>query len=241
MGIVDLEGRVAVITGATGGLGRVVARTFAEAGANLALLSTDQAKLDVLVGELHLPAGRVLAFAADLRDPEAAQAAARVVSERFGHSHILLHLVGGWVGGHALTEMEPRDLQAMLGQHVWSTFAAIQAFVPQLQASGWGRVIVVSSPAATRPRAKAGAYAAAKAAEEALMLTLAEEVGPHGVTANIVQVSAIDIEHQREQAPSPANRHWTTPEEIASAILYLCLEAGGAVNGARLTLTRGAV
>jgi NAD(P)-dependent dehydrogenase (short-subunit alcohol dehydrogenase family) len=124
----------------------------------------------------------------------------------------------------------------MLDQHVWTTWYLLQAFVPHLAASGRGRVIVVSTPMASRPAAKTGAYAAAKAAEEALILTLAQETKDQGVTANILQVRAIDIEHKREKEPSPANAAWATPEEIAAAMLYLCSDEAGVVNGARLPL-----
>jgi NAD(P)-dependent dehydrogenase (short-subunit alcohol dehydrogenase family) len=237
--MMSLEGRVAVITGATGGLGRVAARAFSAAGANLALLSSDQAKLDALLRDLGAPGDRVLVHAANLSEAAGAQSAASALRERFGRADILLHLVGGWTGGKELTATDPSDLKSMLDQHVWSTFYVLQAFVPLLQASGNGRVIVVSSPAAVRPRAKGVAYAAAKAAEEAMIRTLAEESGESGLTATINQVNAIDTEHQREHAPSAANASWATPEEIAAAMLYLCSEAGGAVNGQRLPLTRG--
>lgn len=231
-----LHGRVIVVTGATGGLGRVVAQRFAEAGASLALLSSDAQKLDALMEGLALSPERHFTHAADLRDSQAVQAAATAVKEQFGAVHGLIHLVGGWLGGKTLVDTQAEDLENMLGQHVWSTFHLIQAFVPHLAASGWGRVMVVSSPVATQPTAKGGAYAVAKAAEEALLLTLAEEVRAQGVTANILQVKVIDTAHQREREPSSKNASWTTPEEIASAMLYLCSAEAGMVNGVRLPL-----
>jgi len=232
----DLEDRVVVVTGATGGLGRVVTRTLGERGARLALVGSDQARLDALVGELGLPAERVQARAADLRHAEAADGTAAAVMERFGRVDVLLHLVGGWTGGKELGDTPTDDLVAMLDQHVWTTFHLLRAFVPHLAVGGWGRVIVVSSPVATRPPAKSGAYAAAKAAEEALVLTVAQEAKDRGVTANVLQVRTIDSDHRRDREPSPANASWTTPEEITAAILYLCSNAAGAVNGARLPL-----
>jgi len=234
-----LEGRVGVITGATGRLGRVVARAFGEQGARLALLSIDQAKLDSLVRDLNLPAGRALAHAADLRDPAAVQAAAQVVIGQFGRADILLHLVGGWTGGKELASAGADELKAMLDQHVWTTFHLLGAFIPHLAANRRGRVVVVSSPVATRPPAKMGVYAAAKAAEEALVLALAQEAKDKGVTANILHVRTIDVEHKREKEPSPSNAAWTTPEEIAAAMLYLCSDEAAPVNGARLPLVGG--
>jgi NAD(P)-dependent dehydrogenase (short-subunit alcohol dehydrogenase family) len=76
----------------------------------------------------------------------------------------------------------------------------------------------------------------AKAAQEALILTLAQELKDSGVTANIVQVRVIDVDHQRDRAPTPQNSAWTTPEELAALILYLCSEGAGAINGARIPL-----
>ncbi len=231
-----MEGRVVVITGATGRLGRVVTRAFAERGATLAVLSSDQFRLDALGREIGLPAERWLAHAVDLRDPAAIHGATEAVINTFGRADILLHLVGGWVGGKELAATDASDLKSMLDQHVWTTFHVVQRFIPHLATSGRGRVIVVSSPAAARPPAKMGVYAAAKAAEEALILTLAQEAGATGVTANILQVRAIDVQHKRDTERTPANAMWTTPEEIAAAMLYLCSADAGMINGVRLSL-----
>ena len=233
----DLEGRVVVITGATGGLGHVVARAFAEQGSALAALSSSQAKLDALGQELGLPSERWLAHAADLRDSASARGAAESVLRAFGRADILLHLVGGWVGGKELAATDAGDLTSMLDQHVWTTFHVLQAFTPHLAASGRGRIVVVSSPVTSRPPAKSGVYAAAKAAEEALVLTLAQEARNKGVTANVLQVRAIDVQHTRDTEPSSSNASWTAPEEIAAAMLYLCSPEAGMVNGVRLPLT----
>lgn len=232
----NLEHRVAVITGATGGLGRVVARRLAEEGASLALISADSSHLAALGSELGLPAERWLAHTADLTSPAAAQAAAAAVLAKFKRVEILLHLVGGWVGGKTVAQTPAAEVAAMLQQHVWTTFHVAQAFVPHLLANGWGRIVAVSSPAAVRPRARGAAYAIGKAAQEALLLTLAQELAGSGVTANLIVVQAIDAQHRRERERTAETANWTTPEEIASAITYLCSEAAGVVNGARIPL-----
>ncbi|HEY3111041.1 MAG TPA: SDR family oxidoreductase [Chloroflexota bacterium] len=230
-----LEGRVVVVTGATGGLGRTAARAFAERGASLVVVGTNQARLAELVADLRLPVDRTLAHAADLRDEAAAGRLAQAVIDRFGRVDVLLQLVGGWVGGKELAETDSADLTAMLDQHVWTTWRLLQAFVPRLVAGRWGRVLVVSSPSAWQPAGKGGPYAAAKAAEEALLLTVAQETRGSGVTANVIQVRAIDEEHKRQPGSSAA-----TPEEIVAGILYLCSDEGGIVSGARVPLTAGA-
>ena len=232
----NLENRVAVITGATGGLGRVVARRLAAEGARLALVSSDSGRLEALGRELSLPEGRWLARAADLTSPAGAQAAAAAVLAKFGRVDILLHLVGGWTGGKTVSQVPVEQMASMLQQHLWTTFYVAQAFVPHLVANGWGRIMAVSSPAATRPAVKGAPYAAGKAAQEALLLTLAQELTGSGVTANLLVVRAIDVQHRRDSERTAETAAWTTPEEIASAIVYLCSDAAGVVNGARMPL-----
>lgn len=231
-----MENKVVVITGATGGLGRVVTRHLAEHGAQLALLGRTPERLTQLAHDLSLPQGRYLAHTVDLGEPGAAQAAAEAVMEKFGRADVLLHLVGGWTGGKTIVEVAVDEVSNMLQQHLWTTFYLAQAFIPHLVANQWGRVIVVSSPYALQPRAKGAAYAIGKAAQETLMMTLAQELKGSAVTANVLLVRAIDVEHQRDREPTSRNASWTTPEEITAAILYLCSDEARMVNGARIPL-----
>lgn len=216
-----------VITGATGALGQKTAKAFAEMGHNLALLDRDAEKLDSLVRGLNLPSERLLASVVDLLDGQAVRDSAEAVSAKFGDVHALIHLVGGWVGGKTLPEVSADDLTFMLNQHVWTTFHLFQAYSPKLAASGWGRVIAVSASTVPNPPGKTGPYTAAKAAQENLVLTLAAELKEHGVTANIIQVRAIDVENKGTG---------TTPDVIVAAIQYLFSEQAGKVSGARIPL-----
>lgn len=219
--------KVVIITGATGVLGNKTAQAFAARGHGLALLDKDQNKLDSLVRDLNLPNERLFSSIIDLRDGQAVQDAAEAVSAKFGHVHALIHLVGGWVGGKTLPESRDEDLNFMLGQHVWTTFHLFQAFSPKLADSQWGRVMIVSASTIPNPPGKSGAYTAAKAAQENLVLTLAAELKPSGVTANIIQVRAIDIENKGTG---------TTPDEIVAAMLYLFSNEAGKITGTRLPL-----
>jgi NAD(P)-dependent dehydrogenase (short-subunit alcohol dehydrogenase family) len=216
-----------VITGATGALGNKTAHAFAGRGHSLVLLDNDQTKLDALTRELHLPHERLFASVVDLRDGAALRATTKAVTVKFGGVHALIHLVGGWVGGKTLVEASAEDLDFMLAQHVWTTFHLFQSFAPQLIKSGWGRVIVVSASTVPKPPGKSGPYAAAKAAQENLVLTLAAELKEKGVTANIIQVRAIDVEHKGTGA---------TPDEIVAAMLYLFSDEASKINGTRLPL-----
>lgn len=219
--------KTVVITGANGALGNKTARAFASAGHSLVLLDRNQRKLDDLARSLDLPDGRLVSAAIDLRDGEAVRAAAEAAADRFGGVHALIHLVGGWVGGKTLIEGDPQDLEAMLAQHVWTTFHLFQAFVPQLVQNRWGRVMIVSASTVPSPPGKTAIYTAAKAAQENLVLNLAAELKEQGVTANIIQVRAIDVEGKGTG---------TTPDEIVAAMLYLFSEEAAKISGARIPL-----
>lgn len=220
-------GKVIVITGATGALGKLTAKTFAAQGHSLALLDHDQNKLDVLIRDLNLPSERLFASSVDLRSGPAVHDSAEAVSAKFGRVHALFHLVGGWTGGKTLAETSADDLEAMLGQHVWTTFHLFQVFSPKLTANGWGRVITVSPSTVSNPPVKRGVYTATKAAQENLVLTLAAELKSSAVTANIIQVYAIDVENKGTG---------TTPAEIVAAMQYLFSDEAGKITGARIPL-----
>ena len=221
------QDKVIVITGATGVLGNLTAKTFAEQGHSLALLDNDQNKLNVLTRDLNLPSERLFTSVVDLRNGKAVQDSAEAVSAKFGGVHALIHLVGGWVGGKTLAETGAEDVESMLGQHVWTTFHLFQAFSPLLAANNWGRVITISPSTVSNPPAKRGAYLATKAAQENLVLTLAAELKESGVTANIIQVRAIDVEKKGTG---------TTPAEIVAAMQYLFSDEAGKITGARIPL-----
>jgi NAD(P)-dependent dehydrogenase (short-subunit alcohol dehydrogenase family) len=219
--------KTVVITGATGALGKKTAHTFAGRGDSLVLLAHDQGKLDALTRELSISADRLYAAAIDLRNGDAVRATAEAAAAKFGGIHALIHLVGGWVGGKTLEEGSAEDLEFMLGQHVWTTFHLFQSFSPALSKSRWGRVIVVSASTVPDPPGKTGIYTAAKAAQENLVLTLSAELKEKGITANIIQVRAIDVEKKGTG---------TTPEEIVAAMVYLFSDEAAKLNGTRIPL-----
>ena len=221
--------RVTVITGATGVTGKLAAQTFASRGDSLVLLSRDQSELDSLARDLNLPSDRLFTRVVDLLDSQALRDSAAAVEARFGRVHALIHLVGGWTGGKTISETSVDDFASMLDQHAWTTFHLFQAFVPQLIANGWGRVITVSLPLTVHPQPKMSAHAAGKAAQESLVLTLAEETRGTGVTANILHVTSIDAK---------GTGKGTSPKEIVAKMENLFSEEASQVTGMRIALDK---
>ena len=216
-----------VITGATGVLGNLVAKTFAADGHNIVLIDRDSNKLDSLVRDLDLPSERLHAQSIDLLNGQAVQDSAEAVHSKFGSVHALIHLVGGWTGGKTIPESDAADLESMLNQHVWTIFHLLKSFTPFIAESKWGRVIIVSKPETIMPAAKTALYTAAKSAQESLVLTLAQEFKESGLTANVIHVKSIDVKNEGKG---------TTPAEIVSAMQYLFSEEANKVTGARIPL-----
>lgn len=221
--------QVVVITGATGLLGRAAAARFARDGARLVLVGTDRGRLEALAAGAGLEPSRYLLVEADLRDHEAARSMARQAVERFGRVDVLLHAVGGWVGGTAVVDLDPDEVRGMLDNHLWATLNVVAAVVPGMLERGFGRVLAVSSPLAANPGAKGAAYAIAKSAEEVLLRSLAKESAGTGVTANLLVVRAI----------AGADGKGTPPEDLAEVLDYLASPASSSVSGQRIAVGAG--
>lgn len=228
--------RVVFIAGATGGLGRATATAFAATGARLALGGTSEERLATVASDLALADDVWVAAVGDVGTADGARAAAAAATDRFGRIDVLLHLVGGWSGGTPVVDLDPDEVRSMIDQHVWTTLHLVQAVVPGMVERGWGRVVAASSSAAVTAPAKSAHYAAAKAAQEIVLRSLAKEVAATGVTVNVVAMRSIDEGHERETAPTPKNASWTTPEEIAATMLFLCSDEAAPINGARIPL-----
>lgn len=232
----NLKDRVVAITGATGGLGRIAASKFAAQGCRLALIGTSQEKLDQLAAGLNLKNTQFILIPADVSDQNDVRSALEKILAKFGQLDILLHLVGGWSGGSPVVDVGSDQVESMLKQHLWTTFHLVQAVLPGMIANHWGRILAVTSPFASHPVSNLAPYVIGKTAQEALLLSLAQEIKGSGVTANMLLVKSIDIDHQRLEHPSSGNSSWTTPEEICSSLLFLSSDEAGMINGARLPL-----
>jgi NAD(P)-dependent dehydrogenase (short-subunit alcohol dehydrogenase family) len=230
---------VVAIAGAAGGLGPTVARRLAAEGASLALSDVDTGKLDSLVSELDLPEGRLDARVVDLLTEDGAREWASALEERFGRTDCLIHLVGGWRGGQAIAEAPLSDYEWLHDLLVRTVQHATRAFYEALRESPHGRFVLVSSSQAQSPSGTNAAYSAAKAAAEAWTLALADSFASDdacSATANVLVVNAILTAQMREANPEKAFKTFTSAEDIAEAIAYLCSDSAAKMNGKRLPL-----
>ena len=218
--------RVVVITGATGKLGPLVARRFADDGDRVALLAREE---EGCVGvAMGLPGAlrRHAVVPVDLGDAQSAVEAAGRVREKLGPPSVLLHLVGGYVGGSSFGDTPLDVWRELIDLNVMTTVHALRAFLPDIRAAEHGRIVTVSTPLAGAPVAEIAAYSATKAAVESLTLSVAKELAGTTATANVILVRTIN-----DQKPTH-----TRPAEIAEALAWLCSAAAGPVNGQRIPL-----
>jgi NAD(P)-dependent dehydrogenase (short-subunit alcohol dehydrogenase family) len=230
------ERRVAMITGATGGLGRVLAPGLAADGWDLALVASSAERLRDLREDLGLPPERVEPFVADLRQRQDAAAVVDAAYDRFGRVDALAHLVGGWTGGTNVAKSPDDSYREMIDQHFWTSLNVVRELAPRMVDVGFGRIAAVTSPMAAAPDAGMSAYGVGKAAQETLFAALAQEVAGTGVTVNVVRVRAIDT--SAGEAGSEKD-YATSPAEISAALRYLFSDAARVVNGQRIGLHSG--
>ena len=232
----ELDGRVIAIAGASGGLGPSVAKRLAAGGAMIAAVDRSQEHLDALRAELELPDDRFDGRVVDLLDERAAREWADQLQSRFGGVDGLLHLVGGWRGGTPLAEAPLSDYKWLHDLLVRTVQHTTRAFHDALAASAHGRFVLVSSSQAQAPEGTNAAYAAAKAAAESWTLALADSFKDTAATANIIVVNAILTPRMREEEPDKPFRSFTSAEQIAEAIAFVCSDAAAKMNGKRLSL-----
>jgi NADP-dependent 3-hydroxy acid dehydrogenase YdfG len=232
----DLDGRVIAIAGAGGGLGPVVARRLADAGASLSLVDRHQEIADSLAEDLALPDDRIDARAVDLLDAAAAADWAKAARDRFGRVDGLLHLVGGYRGGDPIDTFDLADYDFLHDLLVRTLQHTSRAFHAALTESDHGRFLLVSAAAAQNPTSTNAAYASAKAAAEAWTLALADSFAGTRATANIIVVNAIETPRMREESPDTDRPTFTPAEHIADAIALICSDSGSRMNGQRLSL-----
>ena len=228
----SFSGRVALVAGGTGGLGRSVSLAFLEAGATVVATFRRQEELDVLRRDAGDGASRLEGQEVDATDLEAASALVDGVFSRHGRLDALVNTVGGYTGGAKVWEMDRKPIEQMLVVNLRSVFALSRAAAPRMIGQKSGAIVNVVSKAALDHGAGQGAYAASKAAALALADSLAADLRGSGVRANAILPSIIDTEVNRRSMPNADFATWPKPADIARVILFLCSDEARVVHGA---------
>ena len=220
-----MDGKVVVVTGASGALGKVVAEVALARGARVA-------GVDYAATQSPAAGNRIELGGVDLTDAAQAKKAIDAAAAHFGRLDALINIAGGFAY-ETVAEGDPKTWQRMYALNVLTALNASRAALPHLAASAAGRIVNVGAMGALQAGAGMGAYAASKAGVHRLTEALAAE-WKGKLTVNAVLPSIIDTPANRASMPKADFTKWVTPQELANVILFLASDAASAVTGALL-------
>lgn len=230
----DFSGKVALVAGGTGGLGRAVSLALLDAGARVVVTFRNPPELDALKLAAGKNGDRLDGECADVTDETAVARLIDGIAATHGRLDALVNTVGGYAGGARLWEMETKTLDLMLALNLRSGYALSRAATRVMLKQKSGAMVNIAAKAALDHPAGAAAYAASKAAALAMLDSLAQELKGTGVRANTVLPSIIDTEANRKSMPNADFAKWPKPEDIARVILFLCSDGAKVIQGAAI-------
>ena len=248
----DLAGKVAVVTGGSGGIGAATCRLLAANGAKVAVNGRDRTRIQAVVDTIREGGGEAVGVDGDCTDAAAVQRLRQVVEQELGSAEVLAAFVGsGRARPGPVADVPEEDWQSTLDGSLTATFLTLKSFLPGMIRRGRGAIVTMASSAARLPGLGAPApYMAAKAGVIMLTRQVASEAGPHGVRANCLAPHTILTEQIRRMAPQEWRdqmaaavplRRLGTPEDVARAAVFLTSDSAAWLTGVTLDVAGGYV
>jgi 3-oxoacyl-[acyl-carrier protein] reductase len=239
----DLSGKAALVTGASGGIGRAIAQCLHAAGAAVALTGTRKDVLDALAGELG---DRAHVVPADLSDPDAAAGLVKAAEEAMGQIDILVNNAGLTRDMLAM-RLSDEDWIKVLDVNLGAAFRLSRAVMRGMMQRRWGRVVNITSIVGVTGNAGQANYAASKAGMIGMSKSIAQEVASRGITVNclapgFIETAMTDVlkdDIKKKLLEAVPARRLGTPEDIAAGVLYLASEEASYVTGQTLHINGG--
>lgn len=230
----DFSGKVALITGAAGNLGKATSHAFRDRGAKLILVDHAADRLHEEFSEIADASNLYLSDSTDLRSPDQI---ARVIEEAiqsFIKIDVLVNITGGYRGGMHFHETELETLDFLFDLNVKTLFNASRQVIPHMLTQKSGSIINVSARAGLKGTSKMGAYSATKSAVLRLTESMAAELKGKGIRVNSILPGTIDTPANRDDMPNADFSRWVKPGAIAEVILFLASDSSRAVTGAHI-------
>jgi NAD(P)-dependent dehydrogenase (short-subunit alcohol dehydrogenase family) len=245
----NLAGRVALVTGGSRGIGRATCLALASRGAAVAVLCRSRIKeAQEVFEQIQSIGARGLAMEANVLDPEAIKRSAREAVATLGRIDILVNNAGEMTDVSVI-DMKDEDWEQALAINLTSSFRYARECIPSMKERRWGRIINVSSQVVYTGSNNHAHYSAAKAGLLGFTFSLTKELGPYGITANVVAPGRILTDlllermagREQEWMSQTPMRRFGRPEEVAAAIAFLASEDASYITGAVINVNGGLV
>ena len=241
-----LEGRVALVTGASQGIGHACALSLAREGATVAAAARNREKLDQLVADITAAGGKAAAFVMDVADEEQVKSGIKSALAQFGKIDILVNNAG-ITRDQLVMRMKRADWDAVLNTNLTSAYLCIQQVIGSMLKQRWGRIINITSVFGQIGQAGQANYAASKAGLIGLTLAMAREVASRNITCNAVapgfietsMTAALSEEFKQSAVKNIPLGRVGSPEDVASAVSFLASEEASYITGHVLNVNGG--
>lgn len=246
----DFTGKVALVTGASGDLGSVFAQTLAAGGAHVAVhYHTGKERADAVVASIREAGGTAEAFAGDITRQEDVMASRDAIREHLGDPAIVVANAVAQIEWKTVLEQPPEDYRSQFDSCVMQNVLLAKAFIPAMQAAGWGRYIGISTEVVMQYLEIQSAYSSGKRGMDGVLRVLAREVGGHGITVNQVapgwtitpRQPVRDDEGARAYAERTCLRRRGEAQEIANVVAFLASDLSSYLTGAWIPVCGGHV
>jgi NAD(P)-dependent dehydrogenase (short-subunit alcohol dehydrogenase family) len=227
----DFSGKVVLITGGTGALGRAVAQAFGTSNATTVVTYIIDEEREDVKAKIKTIAELVKA---DITKEDHAKKLVSHVINTYDRIDVLVNVVGGYLGGKAVAELDETEWDKMMNMNLKSAFLVSKHVIPLMVSAKHGKMVHISSRTGLKSDGYDSAYSASKSGLIRLVESISEEVKEHGINVNCILPSTIDTEANRKAMPNSDFSKWVKTGDLANLVLFLCSDEAKVINGAAI-------
>jgi NAD(P)-dependent dehydrogenase (short-subunit alcohol dehydrogenase family) len=227
----DFSGKVVLITGGTGALGRAVAQAFGTSNATTVVTYIIEEEREDVKSKIKTIAELVKA---DITKEDQAKKLVSHVIKTYDRIDVLVNVVGGYLGGKTVAELDETEWDKMMSMNLKSAFLISKHVIPLMVAAKHGKIVHISSRTGLKSDGYDSAYSASKSGLIRLVESISEEVKEHNINVNCILPSTIDTEANRNAMPNSDSSKWVKTEDLANLVLFLCSDEAKVINGAAI-------
>jgi NAD(P)-dependent dehydrogenase (short-subunit alcohol dehydrogenase family) len=227
----DYTNKIVLVTGGTGALGRAITAAFIASDAKVVSSYVIDREIEQLKKESKAV---VELIKTDVTKEEEVEKLVLSVISKYGRIDVLVNVVGGYLGGKSVSELDEKEWDLMMTMNLKSAFLISKHVIPQMVSSKYGKIMHVSSRTGLKSSGYDSAYAASKSGLIRLVESLSEEVKDSNINVNCIMPSTIDTEANRRAMPTADHSKWVKLQDLANVILFLCSDEANVITGAAI-------